>query len=72
MRGRERRGTRAGEATSADRSAPAGRGLEREKAAADRQCGRAGTILTGPSCAAGLLFLFIFSGFSNSFSISFL
>jgi hypothetical protein len=79
-RDRERRGTRAGEATGTNRSAPAGRGRERERAgekdAADRwipparRHGRAAWL--GRAGLLGYFSFFFFSGFSNSFSISFL
>jgi hypothetical protein len=77
-RDRERRGTRAGEATGADRSAPLGSEREEGKGARDRLPLTGGTRLSGAAGARpgwaglGCFPFFFFSGFSNSFSISFL
>jgi hypothetical protein len=80
-RGRERGGTRAGEATGADRSAPLGNKRERESAQERGLPLTGGVRLSGnvgacPGWAElgwlGCISFLFFSGFSNSFSISFL
>jgi hypothetical protein len=74
-----------GETTSANRSAPTGRERERERERArERKLPLTGGShlsdgtsalargLAGPSWGCWVLFLFFFSEFSNSFSVSFL
>jgi hypothetical protein len=80
----DREEKRTGEETGADRSAPLGSERERE-GARERELPLTGEVrlsggagarahcLAGPSWAGlGCFLLFFFSGFSNSFSISFL